>query len=80
MDGQTDDVTWQYYLYVAQKSVVAYKLAVYYFNFDKSHKCEKVIHRTLKLQSTIIRIKISTMKKYIEIVSVLNLNNGTASA
>jgi len=48
-DGQTDDVTWQYYPYVAQKPVVAYELTVYYFNFDKSHKCKKVIHRTLKL-------------------------------
>jgi len=65
---------------VAQKPVVAYELAVYYFNFDKSHKCKKVIHRTLKLQSTIILMKISIMKKYIEIISVLHLNNATASA
>ena len=40
-DGQTDDVRWQYYPYVAQKPVVAYELAVYYFNFDKSHKCKR---------------------------------------
>ena len=63
-----------------QKPVVTYELTVYYFNFDKSHKCKKGHTQNPHFTYTIILMKISIMKKYIEIVSVLNLNYRTASA